>query len=591
MLSELLARADRELAENKLGACEETCASILSQDPGNPTATLVLGIVRLKTDRIESAVEILQTIAGGPLAGQANLWLSRCHRRAGRLAEAAEAAERAVAASPSQPVLLHQWGTCLLDLGQPARALERFEAATRLDPRSAGSLVGQASCLLALGRGPEAEAVLRRAPRSPKVLEMLYTILSDGVDTAGAADCARSLLAMSPESAESQLRLARALLSDSDAAGAEKHLEIAERFGLNKPESLFGAGSVHMGLGRTEQATRYFRRSIEAGPRQGWAYAALAFNHGLDYSNEIVEQMRTLAADSGLSPMDRAYVHFGLGRQAEDAEDYGLAMFHYDEGNRLLRESDSGLSFDQDAYREWIDRLPERPLEGVLEAGGGPTPVFVVGMPRSGTTLLDQMLTMHPDIGSLGEQGFWLRNASLPASGSRALYGELMARRAGGRRWAVDKMPDNYAVLPSILAAFPNAKIVHIARDPADTGLSNYSTLNRLKVGWARRQEDIVFVYEQYRRVVARWKGVLPAGSFMDVEYEDLIRDSDRTMGAVLEFLGARWEAGCTHPEMNPRAVATPSAWQVRQPINARSIGRARRFQPYLGALGRLIGA
>jgi hypothetical protein len=150
-------------------------------------------------------------------------------------------------------------------------------------------------------------------------------------------------------------------------------------------------------------------------------------------------------------------------------------------------------------------------------------------------------------------------------------------------------MPDNYSALGLIHAALPNARVVHVSRHPVDTCLSIYATPNRNRIGWLHDRENIVFAYEQYLRLMRHWRNALPEGTMLDIRYEDVVNDRERMTRALLDFCGLDWNEACLRPEDNDRSVVTPSAWQVRQPVYNSSVGRWRKFEPWLGPFARLL--
>jgi hypothetical protein len=221
-------------------------------------------------------------------------------------------------------------------------------------------------------------------------------------------------------------------------------------------------------------------------------------------------------------------------------------------------------------------------------------------MIRSGTTLVEQILSSHPEIGGAGEQTFWLDNwrsalttgqeavdpTGIQLAGSR--YVALLNRIAPGKRRVVDKMPSNYPGLGIIYLALPKAKVIHVRRHPVDTCLSIYATPNRRHADFMHDRDNIVTAYRQYQRIMDHWRSTLPAGYLMEIDYEDLVCNSEAVSRTMIEFCGLNWSDACLRPEQNRKPVVTPSAWQVRQPIYSTSSGRWRRFEPWLGAFAEL---
>lgn len=221
---------------------------------------------------------------------------------------------------------------------------------------------------------------------------------------------------------------------------------------------------------------------------------------------------------------------------------------------------------------------------------------------RSGTTLMEQILSRHPLVGAAGEQRFWIDNAvhafdreTRELNDERLLilareYLALLQDIAPGVAHVTDKMPANSDVLGLIHLAFPNARIIHMVRNPADTCFSIYATPNAARIGYAHNKENIAFAFEQHLKLMEHWREALPPDRFIDVVYEDLVRDQEHVTRKVVQFCGLEWNDLCLTPERNEAAATTPSSWQVRQPVYNTSVGRWRNFEPWIPEFRALSG-
>jgi hypothetical protein len=224
-------------------------------------------------------------------------------------------------------------------------------------------------------------------------------------------------------------------------------------------------------------------------------------------------------------------------------------------------------------------------------------PIFVVGMIRTGTTLVEQVLSSHPDIGGAGEQRFWVQRVKPGATASgfkqyASLPEEYLSKLQAispGQKRVVDKMPDNFLLLGFLHRVFPEARIIYVSRHPVDTCLSIWSTPNRSRLDWANRKADIVFVQRQHERLAAHWRSILPPNRFLEVRYEELVTNQEPVSRRMIEFCGQEWHDSCLRPQDNPRAVSTPSALQVRRPMFKTSIERWRKYEPWLGEFADLL--
>jgi Sulfotransferase family len=230
-----------------------------------------------------------------------------------------------------------------------------------------------------------------------------------------------------------------------------------------------------------------------------------------------------------------------------------------------------------------------------------PKPVLIVGMPRSGTTLVEQIISSHSDVQAAGELHFWnKRGPEWLLSGevgvetsfvSQAAADYLSLLRSFGPRAArvTDKMPFNFLWAGLIHLAFPQATIIHCRRSPVDTALSIHQTHFHPGLVFPTGGEELVRYFRSYKRVMQHWRTVLPQDRLLDVDYEELTRDPEPVIRAIITACGLTWNDACLRPEANTRAVRTPSKWQARQPIYRNSVARWRRYEPWLGPLRALV--
>jgi hypothetical protein len=323
--------------------------------------------------------------------------------------------------------------------------------------------------------------------------------------------------------------------------------------------------------------------------------------------------MQAALATPGLEAGQRQRLHLAIGKAAEDLGDYGLAMQHLDAADAVRRGS---ASFDSTAFSSEIDRLIARftpeliaraPELGSCDA----MPVLIIGMPRSGTTLVEQIVSMHPEVGGGGELNFWnQRGAAWQRSGAAGNEtpfvptenpaSEFLAKAAAdylGVLRAIaptaarvtDKMPFNFLWAGLIHVAFPRAIIIHCRRAAVDTALSIHQTHFHPSLAFPTGGAELVAYFRSYQRLIDHWRCVLPADRLIEVDYEDLTREPEPIIRRIIAACGLAWNDACLRPESNPRAVKTPSKWQTRQPIYRTSVARWRRYEPWLGPLRELV--
>jgi hypothetical protein len=286
-----------------------------------------------------------------------------------------------------------------------------------------------------------------------------------------------------------------------------------------------------------------------------------------------------------------------------------LAMKHFDAADDARRTAGA---FDSAAFSNEVERLIEHCTpEWIARAGelgsSDATPVLIVGMPRSGTTLVEQIVSMHPEVGAGGELNFWNERGAEWHGGSGKPFvaaedriSEFLAKAAADYLRALraiaptaarvtDKMPFNFLWAGLIHLAFPRAIIIHCRRAAVDTALSIHQTHFHPVLAFPTGGPELVSYFRSYERLVEHWRRVLPGDRFIEVDYEDLTGAPEPVIRRIIAACGLPWDDACLRPESNPRAVKTPSKWQTRQPIYRTSVERWRRYEPWLGPLRALV--
>ncbi len=380
-------------------------------------------------------------------------------------------------------------------------------------------------------------------------------------------------------------------------------LQTTIRLDRNNVEACSLHANCMTALGRFDEAWQQYERVLELNPDNLRSYYQMVRLRKLSTADSpLLDRMRAAAAKNPPDSMG-VFVHLALGKALDDIGDYQAAMQAYNSAStlrqRLGRMDRAALS----AAFDWlIGAFPqERPSGSAAAHAAERRPVFVLGMPRSGTTLIEQILSSHSQVVGAGELPFWNERGS-----------ELLARKPTGRldtfanqaasdylrnldelapeaARVVDKMPSNVMWSGLIHLAFPRATIFHCRRHPIDTCLSIYSThFFGANPFTPRSKSDLVFYYQQYIRLMRHWQTVMPAEQLIDVDYEALVHDAEPRIRRLIAQCGLDWEDACLTPERNRRAVRTASMWQVRQPIYRHAAERWRRYEPWLGALRQL---
>jgi tetratricopeptide (TPR) repeat protein len=384
-----------------------------------------------------------------------------------------------------------------------------------------------------------------------------------------------------------------------------------------QPKAWMSYGHALKTVGRTEEAIAAYRRSIADLASLGEAYWSLANLKTFRFSDAEVEAMRTQLARADLDEEDRTHLHFALGKALEDADNYEESFAEYARGNALRHQA---LRYDANEISAIVQRskaLFTPAFFAEREGWGSPArdPIFIVGLTRSGSTLIEQILASHsavegtmelPDIPSLarrfGERGkerddetrYPAGLASLSAEECRALGDEYLARtriqRKLDRPFFVDKMPNNWAHVGLIHLILPNARIVDARRHPLACGFSNFKQLYARGQGFSYGLADFARYYRDYAGLMAHFDAVLP-GRVHRVLYEAMVVDPEGEIRRLLAYCGLPFEPQCLRFYENERAVRTASSEQVRRPISARGLEQWRHFEPWLGEMKAELGA
>jgi len=609
----VLISANRAYREGRLEDAVRLARRRLTESPDDLDAMLLVGIASARLERSEEAVSMLSVVSErAPDVYLVYYWLASAHRRLKNLPQALEMAQKAVSLGPKEAQGYHQLGLCYLELQAWDQAAKQLHTAAKLAPQMAATHASLGCALEELGRPSDArEAYLRAVALNPKhinALSQLGLMHIHQLDYEGATKYAKLILAADPDAIRGHALMAAVLIGLNKPAEAKAHADRVLAQQPDKPDTFTLYGTMLQAVGQLDEADAYFRRSIEMEKLQGYPYYGLVRARKLKGTDqELVDQMEKVLLDPALPRVFRRDLEYALGKAHSDLGQAGQAMAHYDAGNALLRQQRFGVAqFDARHFSKGVDYVIRNFGAEFIEANSvhgsaDPLPIFVVGMMRSGTTLAEQILSSHPAIAGAGERRFWMehRQDFLAPPGNRVdpkrlkdvceAYVGLLREFGRDASRVVDKLPTNYGHVGLLHVAFPHAAIIHMRRHPVDTCLSIWMTLNSATVEWSCVKKNIVFVYNEYLRVMEHWRRVMPPGKMFEVDYEDLVTDPEPTIRAMVEHCGMEWDDRCLRPQDNQRAIATPSDWQVRQPIYRSSVERWRMFEPYLGEFAELL--
>lgn len=525
----------------------------------------------------------------------------------GRPAEAIALLQRAVALNPGASSSHHDLGIALKAAGRLEQAIEPFAAALRINSQFASAHHNLAYVYDCLGREEKAFPHYRAAVaidpgRSSAQMRVggLYLAMGLRHEAVSAFRAAAASASGTPMARVGEVRALEVLGLFDDALSAA-HAAVAEY--PNNPDVHAMLATLLSEAGQSTEAVTHNLRVIELCPSTVGAWSSVTANK--KFTPEDVAMIDRMNADlerPNLTPRDRLALHFALGKAYDDVGNYEAAMRNFEAGNRfraiagrldraeLTETIDKAIQATPPDYR---DRLPD---SGVEEA----TPILIVGMPRSGSTLTEQILSRHPDVAAGGELDFWRERVTsrkdawrvdLTEDAALRLADEYMAtlrKVAPQARRVTDKALNNFIGLGVIHRVVPNATIIHCRRHPIDTALSIFSTNFLTNYSYAADRSDLVFFTRQYQRLMDHWREVLPPHRLIEVDYEALVADPEPQSRRLIAACGLEWSEACLTPHLNARNIKTASLWQARQPIYRTSVERWRRYEPWLGELREL---
>ena len=589
-------------------AAEDLCREILATAPGTPAALYLLGVAALNRGEADAGTLLLEQACASPLTTAAlQADLAERLRLGGRLGEAEGAGRRAVELDPCMALAWTNLAVILLEHGSVAEAERCAARAVALDPRYGRAYATAASIADRLGEPDLAAEWIRNGllavPNDPALLMAKARALR----RAGDLPEARALCDRLIEAGENAWDLVAHI--EQDEGRAEPAIAAWDRAIALAPRPapmLADKANLLLDLGRIDEAAYEFGRALVLAPSHApalFGQASIArFRRKIP---DIAQLENSLASGRIQGSDDRLHLHFALGQAYLEGDDPASAFQHFSAGNALRRAT---YAYDVADDEQLLASIAAAfPAEMIAQRAGvgdpDESPIFIVGMPRSGTSLLEQILSAHPDIHGAGEllhlKRLVLRDLAeqgpfpavvpeLTPDQFRALgrgYLDATTPLAPGAKRIIDKLPLNFYFAGLIHLMLPNARIIHIRRDPLDTCLSCHTTLFREPVRYAHDQAELGRFYRAYQALMEHWRRVLPAARFTEVDYGDLVADPEPQARRLQEFCGIPWDDACLRPEHSGRAIRTASRLQARQPVYRSSVGRAGRYRDYLGPL------
>jgi tetratricopeptide (TPR) repeat protein len=505
--------------------------------------------------------------------------------------------------------LLAQGNKCMAQ-GAYLQAADIFNDLLELDPHHAVALNNLGSALSRLSRLREAEEYFRSAVKIRPDFVEAHTNLGLMLRLRGhfieSEKVLRQAVKINPRYVEARVALGMTLALLHRFREATGHFKKALKTTPRDPEALLGMGQIAGMEGRFDESEKILKRALESNPKMPAVLADLARLRKMTPADDAWRRTVEELAGSGIAPMESASLHFALGKYHDDIGQFECAFKEYRTANELMKPFADG--YNREKRKDFVDRLiglqPTKPTAAAPDGASASTkPVFVVGMPRSGTSLTEQIIASHPMAKGAGELDYW--NTVVLEHGAEVLQGQNAIDERAKQQLAegylrtlenvsatalrvVDKAPLNSDHLGVIHSIFPNARIVYMRRDPIDICLSCYFQNFSLAHSFTLDLSDLAHYYQEHHRLMNHWRTVLPRGSILEVPYEELVADQEGWTRKILDFIELDWDARCLEFQATERPVVTASFWQARQKIFKTSVQRWRNYEKFVDQIPAL---
>ncbi|HHJ35966.1 MAG TPA: sulfotransferase family protein [Gammaproteobacteria bacterium] len=540
----------------------------------------------------------------------------------GQLDDAVEHCLRAIELGPDQTLPRKNLGDCYVQMEQLDEAMDAYADAYQIDSNNAELDVAIGNVWLETADHAEASSWFHKAhlldeDNIPALCGLAH-IEREAGNLQLALDILQPLLKKDPENTEVLLNLSDTLWDDGDAEAALLHLNTVLKLQPQRTAIYAKTGHILSSAGDIKGALEQYRTALAQNPHCIPALNGLATTQRdkLEnrYFNTLQELLNPKTRNQQLKPGVLAALHNALAFYFDGNRQFEAAASHMQQANHFQwqHKKTRGWKYDiqthEDHVTKLIDTFTHDYFERIKTFGSTDnTPVFIVAMPRSGTTLTEQILARHENVLGIGERNFASQSLNQFAGVNNAINLDqlnditqsaierlslnylsrlkILSKQSNktGITRVVDKMPDNYSLIGWILTLFPNAKIIHLKRDPADVALSCWMTQFG-SIRWACHKEHISHRLQQYQRIMQHWRDVIP-DRFIETSYEQLVKHQSDESARLIEYIGLDWDEDCLKFYESDRLIRTASITQVRQPIYKKSVCRWKAYQPYISDL------
>lgn len=613
-IMDLLENGFRLQQEGQLANAEQAYLKVLKRDRENIHALNLLGMLCVNDFRPDEAVYFIsKALRKAPSNPESHANIALAFKDQGNFKKSAEHFRQSLKLDPHNAVVLNNYGNVLRELSKPWEAVKAYEQALNLKGDFAECWSNLAAALNESEQYKRAYQAAARAIQLEPRLAQAYNNLGDTYLAEAkyqeSFESYQKATAINPKYSAALINMARAQRDMDDPAAALLTLKNVLEIDPNNPEAHHAMGVLLEQVGEPQLAAESFKAAIEVAPGMAIAHYYLTQLRGRKSTDEEFAAMQKIWNEVDMLPNDRMFMAFGLARAHEQRQQYDESFQYLDKGNRVKSDMQP---YDDEDTKIFVDALADTAEAAVVRLGDSPgcpdpRPVFILGMPRSGTSLTEQILASHSEVAGTGElsyaydtahliremtgKAFPGNIADLSSDQFRELGEYYLSRHREDNlafRYLVDKTPLNFQYVGLLALALPRAKFIHCHRDPIQNCFSIHKMPFDKKQAYAHSLEALGMYYNRYWNLMQRWKALFP-GRILDVRYEDTVAETEQQGRCILNFLDLPFEQGVLDFYNTKRLVKTPSASQVRQPIYGDAVQAWKKYEKHLGPLIDLL--
>lgn len=585
----------------------ESYREALKLDKNDPEIYSNMGNTLCELGELEEAERFCrEAIKIKPLFAEAYNNLGNTLKKSGRLAESEECYRKAIEIRPVYAHANSNLGGLLNLLGKYQQAEKYCLLAIEYDPRLADAYNNLGNSYQSLGFQEKALKQYTKALEVDKgnveALNNVSIICRERGEYDVAINNFKAILERYPDSCLALVNLGATLREIGKTEEARSYVEKALLINQKSPDALATLGKVSIDIGDFGSAEKYFLKALEYDSGYSRAISGLIQTRKMNEQDREILKTCERMISSGMTVQRESELRFAMGKLCDDVRDYDSAFQHYYLANELKKRFSpkyNRTEISGEIDKTIIDFSPDKLRSADGKVSDSRKPVFIVGMPRSGTSLIEQILASHPNIHGAGELQFWRKLMKDIGAEKKNFFDDKSRAEIASQCLSnldsyssdalrvVDKTPTNYLYLGYIHAIFPKAKIIHLYRNPLDTCLSIFFQNFGPYHAYANDLNDISHYYQSYLKLMEHWHKVLPNDVLLDVSYEDVVDDQEKLSKRIIEFLDLPWDNKCLKYFETSRKVGTASNWQVRQPIYKSSKERWRNYEAHISGAPR----